>query len=756
MKHTRAGKRLLSVVLSLVIVLSLFSAASVSASAEVIAEGELTEKVRWTFDSDGTLTISGEGDMPAADYDAACFYGITALEKSSIKAVVIEDGVTSVGTCAFRNCGQMRQADVADSVVSIGDLAFASCEFLTKFTVPSGVTEIDTRTFYGCTSLTQVSIPDGVFNIEDAAFGRCHNLTDIKLPENLRILGAGVFYQCYSLTDITIPEKVYYMESQQFLECYHLKSIELSDSIKYIYPETFAECRELESITLPYLVDGIGDAAFRNCLSLTEVTLSDKIIDIKQNAFSGCVKLREISLPDTAENIGETAFKDCAALTEITIPRNVAAMGKDTFKGDTAIAEVYCYADPNALTWEENGDDFMANKATVCHVMPKYLENYKSAFSDVNVTYIGELVDEKIDSVPATCKTDGNIEYYKDADGSFYVYDGSVYTEIDEPDIMIHAPGHAWGEVDYSRSGDNRICVATRVCATDNTHIETEKATVASEITKAPTCREKGITTYTANFKNSGFKTQTKEIENVDVTTHKWGEPVWTWNGVEGATAVFTCEYGCGNSESVTAASITADNIYAAHCENDAEVHYRAEVTFDSGTYSDEKTLTLHATGHSWGQPEWKWSGHDAASAVFTCSSCAQELTLDAQITEVIETEPTYDSEGLGTYTAKVSFEGVEYTDTRTDILPKLTPPVIEIGLLGDMNGDGVVDSADALALLRASVDPEPLDENKRLLGDAQGDGTVDSSDALEVLRFSVLLPANENIGKPVTVTAEA
>jgi thiol-disulfide isomerase/thioredoxin len=60
-----------------------------------------------------------------------------------------------------------------------------------------------------------------------------------------------------------------------------------------------------------------------------------------------------------------------------------------------------------------------------------------------------------------------------------------------------------------------------------------------------------------------------------------------------------------------------------------------------------------------------------------------------------------------------------------------ITPPE---QLLGDVNSDGVLDSTDALIVLRMSlgiVDPDPI-------GDVNGDGGVDSQDALLLLRMSL------------------
>ncbi len=72
-------------------------------------------------------------------------------------------------------------------------------------------------------------------------------------------------------------------------------------------------------------------------------------------------------------------------------------------------------------------------------------------------------------------------------------------------------------------------------------------------------------------------------------------------------------------------------------------------------------------------------------------------------------------------------------------------------GILGDVNGDGAVDSADALKALRASVGAETLTDDAIPLADIDGDGQITSADALSILRYSVGLIDNEQIGKPIS-----
>ena len=68
----------------------------------------------------------------------------------------------------------------------------------------------------------------------------------------------------------------------------------------------------------------------------------------------------------------------------------------------------------------------------------------------------------------------------------------------------------------------------------------------------------------------------------------------------------------------------------------------------------------------------------------------------------------------------------------------------------GDLDGDGIVTSADALAALRISVGLEKMGDNTLTFGDIDGDSAITSADALEILRYSVGASTNEKIGKPI------
>ena len=75
-------------------------------------------------ESTGTLTISETGAMKDYDLDnRPPWYNYC----SSIKKVVINNGVTSIGSYAFYNCTKLTSVTIPNSVTSIGESAFDDC-----------------------------------------------------------------------------------------------------------------------------------------------------------------------------------------------------------------------------------------------------------------------------------------------------------------------------------------------------------------------------------------------------------------------------------------------------------------------------------------------------------------------------------------------------------------------------------------------------------------------------------------------------
>jgi len=354
--------------------------------------GVCGDDLTWVFSGDGTLTISGTGPMYDWNYSSDVpWYG----HKNNIKTIVIEEGATTVGNCAFYSCYSLISIDLPDSITSIGEAAFDYCDSLQSITLPQNLTTIGAGAFQGC-----------------------YSLTSIELPDSLTAIGSYAFQYCESLTAIEIPEGVTAIGDRTFSDCTKLASIDLPDSLTAIGEYAFAGC-SVQSITIPAKVETISDAAFYYCRSLTAFTVDanneqyvsvggvlfnrdktilkvypagktdtayaipDTVTTVEAYAFSGCTSLQSISLPNGLTTIGEYAFSSCTSLTSVAFPQTLSTLGESAFQyciglktisfggsapetGSNAFSNVTatCYYLASNPTWTESKRTNMGSKLT--------------------------------------------------------------------------------------------------------------------------------------------------------------------------------------------------------------------------------------------------------------------------------------------------------------------------------------------------------------------------------------------------------
>lgn len=288
--------------------------------------GTCGANLRWEF-ADGTLTISGTGEMGVDS--------IPPWSQLNVKTAIIQEGVTSIGFNAFRECSKLTSVKIPSSVKIIGGQAFSHCNSLINIMLPDSITTIERAAFWGCTSLTSITLPKSVTSIGDCAFYECTNLTNITLPDSVETIEDYTFYKCSKLMSMKIPDSVKTIETRAFSGCASLTDIILPNSVGVIESGAFAECISLESITIPGSVkfcDGlVKEGVFYRCTNLTAVTILDGVTYINKEIFKYCSSLTSITLPDSIEYIGDYAFSYCGNLSNIEIPRSVVSIGKGAF-----------------------------------------------------------------------------------------------------------------------------------------------------------------------------------------------------------------------------------------------------------------------------------------------------------------------------------------------------------------------------------------------------------------------------------------
>ncbi len=179
-----------------------------------------------------------------------------------------------------------------------------------------------------------------VTSIGDCAFKKCDRIVSVVIPDGVKTIGNGAFEECVSLVNITIPNSVTYLGSSAFSNCENLTgNITIPYGVENIYYQTFNQCEKLTSVTLPNSVTYIGDNAFFRCNSLTDINIPDSVKTIGKFAFYGC-SFTSITIPDGITSIKEDTFLHCRSLTSVNIPNSVTNIEKEAFAGCSSLINI--------------------------------------------------------------------------------------------------------------------------------------------------------------------------------------------------------------------------------------------------------------------------------------------------------------------------------------------------------------------------------------------------------------------------------
>ena len=283
--------------------------------------------VRWSFNSiTGVLTISGNGAMAdfdnftdsdgsyvsKAEYESSPQYGSRKLIYyvgtktyvsdtpwkdlgTAVKSVVISEGVTNVGTRAFRlPC--VESITIAHSVTSIGAMAFDSEPKLTTVIWAgdwslTGHPEMKFDGFGSCDKLGEGQefsdwLPDcfTLMNgqtINGSAFSVDFDKLDAQLTKQTDGYGSSAFQNMPNLTTATLDSRF----GTNAFSGSGIKTLTISSDLTGIPAYTCENCASLTSVVIPSSVTSVGNAAFRNS-GLTSLTFEgDHAITFGTKAF---------------------------------------------------------------------------------------------------------------------------------------------------------------------------------------------------------------------------------------------------------------------------------------------------------------------------------------------------------------------------------------------------------------------------------------------------------------------------------------
>lgn len=256
-------KRVVSILFSIILCVTTSMSSYMVADAYNVPGNNL----KYTLDSEGTLTITGTGAM--FDFiKVGTRVRPWSKDTEKIKKVVIGEGVTSVGQYAFADCINLTEVQLPSTLTSInGSLAtggaFEAASSLTKIILPQNLKTIDIRAFKDCTSLKEITFPDSLTALKEGAFKGCTGLTKVTFGSGLKTVPFECFYDCTSLRTINWGANINAIDGWAFYNTF-VYDVEIPESISEIAERSFANCTAFRTATVYNKDCTFGVLAFDN------------------------------------------------------------------------------------------------------------------------------------------------------------------------------------------------------------------------------------------------------------------------------------------------------------------------------------------------------------------------------------------------------------------------------------------------------------------------------------------------------------
>ena len=422
---------------------------------KLIAKGSCGTNLTWKLKLSGELIIEGTGAMTNYSYYStrAPWYSY----RDQIQTVTIANGVTSIGSSAFYECGSMLSIDIPNSVTSIGDSALDYCASLISIEIPANVTSIGSTPFWCCDNLMGITVDTN--NTTYHSSGNCLIATNSKtliagtgasvIPNDGSVtsIQSYAFYNCTGLSSITVPDCVTSIGSSAFSGCSGLINATIGNGVTSL-GSIFEGCTGLTTLTLPFVGDrkdgtgyhnnfgyvfgineyymhynipaslktvaitggtSIPSYAFAGCGNIETILLSNGITSIGKSAFANCNSLTSINLPTGVTRIEEAVFESCG-FTSFTVPNHITSIGDWTFVNCESLESITI---PNSVT-SIGSSAFRGCSSLASIHIPRYVTTGISAWSFDRCTSLRSIT------------VDANNTAYQVIDGVLYSKDGKT------------------------------------------------------------------------------------------------------------------------------------------------------------------------------------------------------------------------------------------------------------------------------------------------------------------------------------------
>lgn len=467
--------------------------------------------------------------------------------------------------------------------------------------------------------------------------------------------------------------------------------------------------------------------------------------------------------PNTADDIGKTGSFTVKLVTDnyesVTFTVKINLTNKDNQDApDPAAFDVVFTNDGSELTATIktglNGVEYSFDGTTWSNVNTMAVAHLKDVtaylrFKETDELNASEAVFKTVNSghgklvhhaaVQATCQNTGNIEYWECETCAKYYSDEAAAAEVSLADVIIAKTDHKWSvKYTYDKNGHWHKCEYCDAATGAESHVSSGEATA----TEAEYCTVCGyiITPRKGGSSGSHVSGGGRDTTPTDTRPIINGERK-TWSDI-------AADLGRQNGGSATISMSGETTVPAEVIKAIADRKIKVEFAYDSTKswlIDGAKITTVSAADFS------LFPGSVDTSSLRGVSGGKYRISADIPAEIRFTFLKRYAGEFANVYKlvdGKLVFQTcIKLAEDGTAVVPGMSAPGEYAVMVcrysdrqGDFDNNGVLDIYDAVALLRYSVGLES-GENLQLI-DLNGDGMVNCADASMVLRWVVGLSA--------------